>query len=154
MFLRWIRFIKERENNGASEIAIATKFAALPWRLGRQSVVSALKDSLSRLCLSSVDLYQLHWSFFSLTVIVFLSNFIYYLWLHLLEWPLAGQEFGEMKVTLSLISKYPQHQSWLFYNGRIYRWPCRCRWPGAGQSRRSLQLQRLTIHCHFMYFIK
>lgn len=43
------------------EVAIATKYAALPWRLGRESVVSALKDSLSRLELSSVDLYQLHW---------------------------------------------------------------------------------------------
>jgi aryl-alcohol dehydrogenase-like predicted oxidoreductase len=44
------------------EVAVATKFAALPWRLGRQSVLKALKDSLCRLGLSSVDLYQLHWS--------------------------------------------------------------------------------------------
>lgn len=43
------------------EVSVATKFAALPWRLGRESVLSALKDSLSRLDLSSVDLYQLHW---------------------------------------------------------------------------------------------
>lgn len=43
------------------DVAVATKFAALPWRLGRESVVSALKDSLSRLGLSSVELYQLHW---------------------------------------------------------------------------------------------
>ncbi|XP_068655651.1 uncharacterized oxidoreductase At1g06690, chloroplastic-like [Aristolochia californica] len=55
------RFIKERQETGPFEIAIATKFAALPWRLGRQSVLSALKNSLSRLGLSSVDLYQLHW---------------------------------------------------------------------------------------------
>ncbi|CAA7394080.1 unnamed protein product [Spirodela intermedia] len=55
------RFIKERKISDLNEIAIATKFAALPWRLGRQSVVSALKGSLSRLGLSSVDLYQLHW---------------------------------------------------------------------------------------------
>uniref|UniRef100_A0A2P2L7Z6 Aldo/keto reductase family protein n=1 Tax=Rhizophora mucronata TaxID=61149 RepID=A0A2P2L7Z6_RHIMU len=34
---------------------------ALPWRLGRQSVLTALKDSLCRLGLSSVELYQLHW---------------------------------------------------------------------------------------------
>lgn len=44
------------------EVAVATKFAALPWRFGRQSVITALKDSLCRLGLSSVDLYQLHWS--------------------------------------------------------------------------------------------
>ncbi|KAB2610853.1 oxidoreductase [Pyrus ussuriensis x Pyrus communis] len=30
-------------------------------RLGRQNVIAALKDSLSRLELSSVELYQLHW---------------------------------------------------------------------------------------------
>lgn len=44
------------------EVTVATKFAALPWRLGRQSVLAALKDSLFRLGLSSVELYQLHWS--------------------------------------------------------------------------------------------
>ncbi|KAG5545226.1 hypothetical protein RHGRI_017637 [Rhododendron griersonianum] len=57
------RFIKERkERDPGVEVAVATKFAALPWRLGRQSVITALKDSLGRLGLSSVDLYQLHWS--------------------------------------------------------------------------------------------
>ncbi|KAI4387279.1 hypothetical protein MLD38_005122 [Melastoma candidum] len=56
------RFIKERkERDPGVEVAVATKFAALPWRLGRQSVITALKDSLHRLGLSSVDLYQLHW---------------------------------------------------------------------------------------------
>ncbi|XP_057487801.1 uncharacterized oxidoreductase At1g06690, chloroplastic-like [Actinidia eriantha] len=56
------RFIKERkERNPEVEVAVATKFAALPWRLGRQSVLTALKDSLCRLGLSSVELYQLHW---------------------------------------------------------------------------------------------
>ncbi|KAK4787922.1 hypothetical protein SAY86_011755 [Trapa natans] len=56
------RFIKERkEKDPQVEVAIATKFSALPWRLGRQSVVSALKDSLYRLGLPSVELYHLHW---------------------------------------------------------------------------------------------
>lgn len=56
------RFIKERkERDPGVDVAVATKFAALPWRLGRQSVLTALKDSLSRLELSSVELYQLHW---------------------------------------------------------------------------------------------
>ncbi|XP_072958601.1 uncharacterized oxidoreductase At1g06690, chloroplastic [Typha angustifolia] len=55
------RFIKERQEQDSVEVAVATKFAALPWRLGRGSVLSALKDSLTRLGLSSVDLYQLHW---------------------------------------------------------------------------------------------
>nr|XP_010906824.1 uncharacterized oxidoreductase At1g06690, chloroplastic [Elaeis guineensis] len=55
------RFIKERQQKESVEVAVATKFAALPWRFGRGSVVSALKNSLSRLGLSAVDLYQLHW---------------------------------------------------------------------------------------------
>ncbi|KAF2302234.1 hypothetical protein GH714_033828 [Hevea brasiliensis] len=56
------RFIKERkETDPELEVAIATKFAALPWRLGRQSVLTALKDSICRLGVSSVELYQLHW---------------------------------------------------------------------------------------------
>ncbi|KAJ4811418.1 NAD(P)-linked oxidoreductase superfamily protein [Rhynchospora pubera] len=56
------RFIKERQQEkGSCEVSIATKFAALPWRFGRGIVLSALKSSLSRLGLSSVDLYQLHW---------------------------------------------------------------------------------------------
>ncbi|KAM0848890.1 hypothetical protein ACQ4PT_054090 [Festuca glaucescens] len=55
------RFIKERQQKEVVEVAIATKFAALPWRLGRGSVLSALKSSLSRLGVSSVESYQLHW---------------------------------------------------------------------------------------------
>ncbi|KAH8509225.1 hypothetical protein H0E87_011111 [Populus deltoides] len=56
------RFIKERKvKDPEVEVAVATKYAALPWRLGRQSVLTALKDSLNRLGLSSVELYQLHW---------------------------------------------------------------------------------------------
>ncbi|OAY76232.1 putative oxidoreductase, chloroplastic [Ananas comosus] len=55
------RFIKERQQKESVEVAVATKFAALPWRFGRGSVLSALRNSLSRLGLSSVDLYQLHW---------------------------------------------------------------------------------------------
>ncbi|CAN6242137.1 unnamed protein product [Urochloa humidicola] len=54
-------FIKERQQKEQIEVAVATKFAALPWRFGRGSVLSALKKSLDRLGLSSVELYQLHW---------------------------------------------------------------------------------------------
>ncbi|KAJ1287705.1 hypothetical protein BS78_02G031500 [Paspalum vaginatum] len=55
------RFIKERQQKEQVDVAIATKFAALPWRFGRGSVISALKASLDRLGVSSVELYQLHW---------------------------------------------------------------------------------------------
>ncbi|KAJ6796793.1 putative oxidoreductase, chloroplastic-like [Iris pallida] len=54
-------FIQEKKKTDPVEVAVATKFAALPWRFGRGSVLSALKKSLSRLGVSSVDLYQLHW---------------------------------------------------------------------------------------------
>ena len=40
---------------------VATKFFPWPWRLSQRSVRSALKASLARLGLESVDLYQIHW---------------------------------------------------------------------------------------------
>lgn len=40
---------------------VATKFAPLPWRFGRKSIINALKSSLKRLKLPAVDLYQIHW---------------------------------------------------------------------------------------------
>ncbi|TVT97364.1 hypothetical protein EJB05_57392 [Eragrostis curvula] len=52
---------EERQRKDQVEVAVATKFAALPWRFGRGSVLNALKKSLDRLGLSSVELYQLHW---------------------------------------------------------------------------------------------
>ncbi|CAL5201951.1 unnamed protein product [Lathyrus oleraceus] len=56
------RFIRERKEKDPNvNVAVATKYAALPWRLGRQSVINALKDSLGRLGMTSVDVYQLHW---------------------------------------------------------------------------------------------
>ncbi|BBN18305.1 hypothetical protein MPTK1_8g01480 [Marchantia polymorpha subsp. ruderalis] len=58
------RFIKERQKAKPTEstkVVVATKFAALPWRFGRGSVVSAVKSSLQRLGISQIDLYQLHW---------------------------------------------------------------------------------------------
>ena len=39
---------------------VATKFAALPWRVTRQSVVSAAKDSAKRLGGTPIELYQIH----------------------------------------------------------------------------------------------
>jgi aryl-alcohol dehydrogenase-like predicted oxidoreductase len=45
------------------QAVVATKFMPYPWRLRRQSLVSALRNSLRRLGLSQVDLYQIHWPF-------------------------------------------------------------------------------------------
>ena len=73
-----IRFIKERQQKEQIEVAVVTKFAALPWRFGRGSVLSALKKSLDRLGLSSVELYQLHWSASLLSLIHFFSFFFFF----------------------------------------------------------------------------
>jgi len=42
------------------QVIIATKFMPYPWRLGRQSLLRALKGSLKRLGVAQVDLYQVH----------------------------------------------------------------------------------------------
>ena len=42
---------------------IATKFMPFPWRVRKSSLIKALKHSLDRLGLPSVDLYQIHWPF-------------------------------------------------------------------------------------------
>lgn len=44
-------------------VMVATKFMPFPWRLRKSSLVNALKHSLNRLGLESVDLYQIHWPF-------------------------------------------------------------------------------------------
>lgn len=50
-----------RTADARDEVAIATKFFPFPWRLGRKSVVRALRKSLDRLGTQQVDLYQIHW---------------------------------------------------------------------------------------------
>ncbi len=55
------RFSKEYLGANKDHICIATKLAAYPWRLTRQSMVSACKASAGRLG-KNVDLVQMHWS--------------------------------------------------------------------------------------------
>jgi pyridoxine 4-dehydrogenase len=55
------RFSREYLGPGQENICIATKLAAYPWRLTRQSMVSACKSSAKRLG-RNVDLVQMHWS--------------------------------------------------------------------------------------------
>ena len=45
------------------KVLLATKFMPYPWRLGKSSLIKALKHSLDRLGVPSVDLYQIHWPF-------------------------------------------------------------------------------------------
>lgn len=42
------------------KVIVATKFLPYPWRLTRRSLIRALRGSLKRLGLASVDLYQIH----------------------------------------------------------------------------------------------
>jgi len=71
-----IRFIDTAEayGNGLSErllgkfiqetdqpVLIATKYFPFPWRLTSSSIPKALKSSLERIGVESIDLYQIHW---------------------------------------------------------------------------------------------
>ena len=46
--------------NNAEPVIVASKFFPLPWRFTKTSVALALKGSLDRLGLKSIDLYQIH----------------------------------------------------------------------------------------------
>jgi aryl-alcohol dehydrogenase-like predicted oxidoreductase len=50
------QFVKETDQ----PVLVATKFFPLPWRLGKGAFPRALKNSLTRLDMDSVDLYQIH----------------------------------------------------------------------------------------------
>lgn len=51
------QFLKETEQ----PVLIATKFFPMPWRLGTSALLHALKSSLERISVESVDLYQIHY---------------------------------------------------------------------------------------------
>ena len=51
------QFLKETDQ----PVLVATKFFPMPWRLTKGFIPRALKGSLERLGLESVDLYQIHW---------------------------------------------------------------------------------------------
>ncbi|CAM9943836.1 unnamed protein product [Ascophyllum nodosum] len=57
------KFRRDFKGSDKGGIVIATKFAPLPWRLGRRSVVDACKASLDRLGAESMEIYQIHWPF-------------------------------------------------------------------------------------------
>lgn len=47
-------------SNAKERIVIATKFMPYPWRWTKKTLLTALKNSLNRLKLDTVDLYQIH----------------------------------------------------------------------------------------------
>jgi len=58
------RFLKQyQQQHPEQAIQIATKYFPLPWRFSPSAVADALTASLTRLGLTSVDLYQVHWPF-------------------------------------------------------------------------------------------
>ncbi len=44
-------------------VIVASKFMPYPWRLGGKSLLGALRNSLERMGLEKIDLYQIHWPF-------------------------------------------------------------------------------------------
>lgn len=62
---RFARDLQASTAAAAPEVIIATKFAPIPLRTSRESVLKALRQSLERIGTDRCDLYQLHWpSFF------------------------------------------------------------------------------------------
>ena len=58
------KFLRESSRpQGAPAIVVATKFFPFPWRIQRGSLKQALINSLKRLQMERVDLYQVHWPF-------------------------------------------------------------------------------------------
>ena len=57
------KFIKETDQ----PVLVATKFFPWPWRLTKGFLPRALKGSLERMELESVDLYQIHWPSYLMT---------------------------------------------------------------------------------------
>jgi aryl-alcohol dehydrogenase-like predicted oxidoreductase len=51
------KFLKE----SGARVIVATKFMPYPWRLTKNALLRSLKNSLKRLDLEQVDLYQVHW---------------------------------------------------------------------------------------------
>ncbi len=51
------RFMKETDQ----PVLVATKFFPFPWRFTKGALSRALKGSLSRMGVESIDLYQIHW---------------------------------------------------------------------------------------------
>lgn len=64
-FGRSEKILGELLMNSEKTLIVATKYFPYPWRFSKNSVVNALRGSLNRLGLDSVDLYQIHWPFLS-----------------------------------------------------------------------------------------
>jgi aryl-alcohol dehydrogenase-like predicted oxidoreductase len=57
------RFLGQFLKSTQTPVFVATKFMPYPWRLNQGALIRSLDNSLERLGLDSVDLYQIHWPF-------------------------------------------------------------------------------------------
>lgn len=57
------RLLGQFRREAQTPVRVATKFMPLPWRLHQDTLLSALRASLRRLGMSTLDLYQMHWPF-------------------------------------------------------------------------------------------
>lgn len=57
------RFLGKFLKTTPTPVLVATKFMPYPWRLNRSALMNSLDNSLERLGLECVDLYQIHWPF-------------------------------------------------------------------------------------------
>ena len=57
------RLLGQYACQASGPVAIASKFFPFPWRLRKGRLLNALRNSLERLGMDSIDLYQLHWPF-------------------------------------------------------------------------------------------
>ncbi len=57
------QFLGQFMQQAQKPVQIATKFGPLPWRFTSQSIADALTDSLKRLQVEQIALYQVHWPF-------------------------------------------------------------------------------------------
>ncbi len=68
------QFLGEFLRESGRHVTIATKFAPLPWRWRRTSVVQALRRSLARLGVERVDLYLIHFPYTPIPLDVWVSG--------------------------------------------------------------------------------
>lgn len=57
------RFLGKFLKTTITPVTVATKFMPFPWLLNRNALMRSLENSLERLELDRVDLYQIHWPF-------------------------------------------------------------------------------------------
>jgi len=69
-------YLGEYLTSPRESVVIATKFMPYPWRLTKQSLLTALESSLERLDMDCIDLYQIHWPFPPVPIEVWMEGLV------------------------------------------------------------------------------